>query len=92
MPDIPANASPVVLSLQLVSARTEGEKIIAMFDDDTTTEFSYANSADFFNDPNQYKEMIRRMLVLDWLQEQVMSKRALFDVSNPSDIWVQVVP
>ncbi len=46
------------------------------------------NGDDFFRE-DVYKEMVKRLLVLDWLQEQVIGKTATFDCANPTDIWVK---
>jgi hypothetical protein len=53
----------------------------------------YFENMDVFNDVIQqlepYTELLKKLLILDWSQENVEGKYAMLDCDTPDDIWVK---
>ncbi len=90
MPDTRAN---IAFQLGLVRCEIvnngESSYVSASFSDAPNDNTDYMTNGDDFFREDAYREMVKRLLVLDWLQEQVLGKTATFDCANPTDIWVK---
>lgn len=83
MPDIRS----VNASIALISCNEQDGIIEATFSDGQGLVI-YGGAESFF-DAAQWTDMLRRMLILDWLQEQVVGKTAAMDCAAADDVWVK---
>lgn len=83
MPDIRS----VNAQVKLVSCEQDGDVIQAQFADNSG--LVIYGGADSFFDETQWSDMLKKMLILDWLQEQVIGKTAIMDCATADDVWVK---
>lgn len=81
------NYNSINASIKLISCTQQDDVIEAQYSDGQGLVI-YGN-ADVFFDQNQWTDMLRRMLILDWLQEQVAGKTAVMDCAAADDVWVK---
>lgn len=83
----------VTTNIQLISVeQTVDNELIFRFSDDPLTGVYFENM-DVFNALIQqvgpYNELLKKLLILDWSQENVEGKYALLDCDSVGDIWVK---
>jgi len=83
----------VTTNVRLLSVeQTDTNGLIFKFSDNPLVGVYFENM-DVFNDVIQqlepYTELLKKLLILDWSQENVEGKYAMLDCDTPDDIWVK---
>lgn len=81
------NYNSINASIKLISCTQQDDVIEAQYSDGQGL-LIYGGASSFFN-ADQWTDMLRRMLILDWLQEQVVGKTASMDCAAADDVWVK---
>jgi|1048.fasta_scaffold155505_2 hypothetical protein len=80
----------VSIQLQLKSCTVNSDgSIQADFSDGSGV--TYYGGEQQFSDPQQWVDYLKKLLVLDWTQENIIGKTAIMDCATPDDIWVKAV-
>ena len=83
----------VTTNVRLLSVeQTDTNGLIFKFSDNPLVGVYFENM-DVFNSLIQklepYTELLKKLLILDWSQENVEGKYAMLDCDTPDDIWVK---
>ena len=83
----------VTTSIRLISVeQTIDNELIFRFSDNPLVGVYFANM-DVFNELIQqvdtYNELLKKLLILDWSQENIEGKYAVLDCDSVDDIWVK---
>lgn len=83
----------VTTNIRLLSVeQTDTNGLIFRFSDNPLTGIYFENM-DVFNSliqqVDQYNELLKKLLILDWSQENIEGKYAVLDCDSVGDIWVK---
>lgn len=83
----------VTTNIRLLSVeQTDTGGLIFRFSDNPLNGIYFENM-DVFNDliqnVDQYNELLKKLLILDWSQENIEGKYALLDCDSVDDVWVK---
>jgi len=83
------NLTIKMLSCERKQSPSGNEYIAASFDDEPSMTMEILDDGTVFFNEVVYKEILKRLLILDWLQEGVSGKTAALDCASPNDVWVK---
>ena len=92
MPDTLQSVTSQITLLSCEIVERDGVSYVsARFSDLPNQTINISGYEAYYRDPERWTQAMRDLLVLDWLQEQVVGKTAVMDCSTPDDVWIKGV-
>tara|TARA_R110000868_G_scaffold13161_12_gene61900 strand:- start:9 stop:287 length:279 start_codon:yes stop_codon:yes gene_type:complete len=83
----------VTTNIRLLSVEQTAENELFFRFSDNPLVAVYFENMDVFNSAiqqiDQYNELLKKLLILDWSQENIEGKYAVLDCDSVGDIWVK---